>query len=235
MEKQALDELKKKAALKATEFIKPGMIVGLGSGSTICFFIEALGLLCQRGMSIQAIAASSSSSALALKHQIPLLKAAKIDRIDITVDGTDEVDAEFRMIKGGGGALMREKILASSSEAVIIIIDETKLSLRFARHKLPIEISPFGCQLTMQKINRLGVQGMLRRSHSKELFLTDNGNYIYDIDLVNSTENIETLNYNLLQLPGVIETGFFYGYVTLLITSFQNGKVTLQQPIKKRM
>lgn len=221
-----LDQLKKAAATRALELIQPNTVVGLGSGSTVSFFIEALGMLCHRGFAIQAVASSSKSQELALRHQIPMLPQNLLNHIDVTVDGADMVDEHFCMIKGGGGALLREKILARSSKSTIIIIDESKRSALHL-HKVPVEILSFGYLLTIGKIQNLGLHGELRHISKNSLFTTDNDNYIYDISFPTNMD-VKTLHYNLISIPGVIETGLFYDYATTLITALFNGNVDIE-------
>lgn len=221
-----LDQLKKAAATTALNLIQPNTIIGLGSGSTVNFFIEALGMLCHRGFHIQAIASSLQSQDLALRHQIPLLSHDVVSHIDTTVDGADVVDDHFRMIKGGGGALLREKIIARSSNSVIIIIDETKRAA-LNLHKIPIEILAFGHLLTIKQIEQLGLHGKLRYTSSDSLFITDNHNYIYDLSFPKNVD-IKTLHNNLISIPGVIETGLFYDYATTLITGRYNADTVIE-------
>lgn len=225
-----LDQLKKAAATTALNLIQPNTIIGLGSGSTVNFFIEALGMLCHRGFHIQAIASSSQSQDLALRHQIPLLSHELVNHIDTTIDGADVVDEHFCMIKGGGGALLREKIIARSSNSIIIIIDESKRSTLHL-HKIPIEILSFGHLLTIKQIQQLGLHGKLRYTSSHALFITDNHNYIYDISFPTNID-IKTLHHNLISIPGVIETGLFYDYATTLITARHNGATDIEHLFK---
>ncbi|MGL4348149.1 MAG: ribose 5-phosphate isomerase A [Chlamydiales bacterium] len=221
-----LDQLKKAAAIAALKLVQPNTILGLGSGTTVRFFIEALGMLCHRGFAIQAVASSSKSEELALHYQIPMLSQDLVSQIDITVDGADVVDDYFCMIKGGGGALLREKILAKSSKSTIIIIDESKRS-SLHNHKIPIEILPFSYLLTINEIQKLGLHGHLRHTSKNSLFMTDNHNYIYDISFPLNMD-IKTLHYNLISIPGVIETGLFYDYATILVTALSNGDVDIK-------
>lgn len=222
-----LDQLKKAVAIAALELIQPNTVIGLGSGSTVSFFIEALGLLCHRGFAIQAVASSSKSQELALRHQITMLPQDLVNHIDVTVDGADVVDEHFCMIKGGGGALLREKILARSSKSTIIIIDESKRSALHL-HKVPVEILSFGYLLTIGDIQNLGLHGKLRHTSKNSLFTTDNDNYIYDISFPTNMD-VKTLHNNLISIPGVIETGLFYDYATTLLTSLFNGNIDIKQ------
>src|SRR4030095_1356809 len=169
-------ESKRIAAEKAVEFVKDGMIVGLGTGSTAYFAIQKLGQRVKEGLSIKAIATSNQSEELAKELGITLLSFAEIETIDITIDGADEVDERWNLIKGGGGALLREKIVASASKQLIIIVDESKLSQHLGSFPLPVEIVKFGFEMTMKKLQKLGAEPVLRKSNG-QAYQTDNGNY----------------------------------------------------------
>ena len=230
---KATELLKKNAAAKALELIAPllssNTTIGLGSGSTVRFFVEALGLLCQRGCKIHAVASSSTTREIAMQHHIPLLDLSAIKTVDVTIDGADAIDPHNRIIKGGGGALLREKILLSSSKNVILIIDETKKVATLSECKLPIEISTFAYPLTLQKMHQLGLKGALRKAKNHHIFTTDNGNYIYDLSLVDLKLEVEELHHLLIQTPGILETGLFLNGFSILITGMQNGETTLQK------
>ncbi len=181
------------------------MLVGLGTGSTVAFFVEALIARCKEGLKITAVASSKETEAMARAGDIHILD--DFDQLDITVDGADEIDGEMRMIKGGGGALMREKILAASSSHVAIIVDESKCVDRLGGVKLPVEVLPFGLSATLKSIP---YEGTLRRKGS-EMFVTDNGNYIFDIHLAEKLKEPESVHEELIAIPGVLETGIFCG------------------------
>ncbi|MFS8563746.1 MAG: ribose-5-phosphate isomerase RpiA [Rhabdochlamydiaceae bacterium] len=220
-----IEQAKKAAGQKAAQLVLDGMIVGLGTGTTAYWFIHSLIPLCKK-INIQAVATSSASLEQARKGGIPLLDVNTITSIDITVDGADEIDPERRMIKGGGGALLKEKIIASMSKEVIVIIDETKLVPKLGKCKLPVEIVPFGVQSTIHKLEQQGFSGTLRKDKNG-IYKTENGNYIYDIHLdPNKTHPAED-HERLIQIPGVIETGFFLNLATQVIVGFLDGTVRL--------
>ena len=223
--------LAKAAAGKAAaQLIESGMIVGLGTGSTAAFFIENLGQRCRSGeLQIHAVASSEQSVKLAQSCGIPLIAASEITRVDLTVDGADEVDPQKRLIKGGGGALLREKILASSSREMIVILDETKLVDQLGLFPLPIEISPFAYQTTLARLAEYGYRGHLRLTSSQQPFLTDNQHYIVDIALREYSAPLppEQHDQQLKRIPGVLETGFFIGIAGRLVIGYVNGEVKI--------
>ncbi len=216
--------LKDKIGAYAAELIKPGMTVGLGTGSTAACFIEHLG---KRGLKIQAVASSEASLKLAKKVGIPLIDINSITHLDLTVDGADEIDEKKRMIKGGGGALVREKIVASMSKEMIVIVDSSKLVSKLGKHPLPVEILPFAYKVTEHAINKLGYNGSFRKQ-GNHFYITDNGNYVYDIHFPTLCENPEKDNENLIHLPGVIDTGFFFHLAGRVIVGFEDGQIVVR-------
>ncbi|WP_169081472.1 ribose-5-phosphate isomerase RpiA [Paenibacillus sp. PL91] len=216
-------ESKRIAAERAVDFIKDGMIVGLGTGSTAYFAIRKIGQRVKEGLSIKAIATSKQSENLAKELGISLLPFAEIESIDITIDGADEVDAEWNLIKGGGGALLREKIVASASKQLIIIIDESKLAEQLGAFPLPVEIVPFGYEMTIKKLRKQGADPVLRTADN-QTYLTDNGNYIVDCHFGKITR-AEELHQALNLIPGVVDNGLFIGMATLVIVGYQDGTV----------
>jgi len=171
-----MEKAKKLAAEKAVTYLQDGMLIGIGTGSTVFYFIEALIKRCQHGLKIKAISSSSRSTEQALTGGVIFEDINLIKHIDLTIDGTDEIDPQFRMIKGGGGALLREKILASCSSQMIVIADETKLVNQLGKQKLPVEILPFASLTTIEHINKLGFEGVLRKNQDGTPYITDNKN-----------------------------------------------------------
>lgn len=217
---------KETAAKAALKYIEPGMLVGLGSGSTSALFIEYLGAKCRQGLKIKAVATSEHSYKLAKSVKIPLLDIQKVTHLDIDVDGADEVDKEKRLIKGGGGALLREKIIACMSDTMIVIVDASKKVPYLGKFPLPVEILPFAYKATLEHIHALGLKGKIRLSSKKEYYLTDNHNYIYDIQLPYPCKKPEIIEAQLKDIPGVVETGFFIGIASKVIVGHPTGKVT---------
>lgn len=210
-----IESAKKGAALKALTFVKPGMKIGLGTGSTTRYFIEALG---KSGLDIQAVATSNASLTLAKTHGIPLLDPEGVDSLDLTVDGADEITSEWQMIKGGGGALLREKIAASLSKEMIVIVDEGKVVNKLGKHPLPVEILPWGKEGTRRMIEALGFSGQFRTG-----YLTDNQNVIYDIYFRSPLEHPEKIEKALEAIPGIVATGLFFNLPTQVIVGYADG------------
>src|SRR5580692_6181792 len=167
---------KKLAAAKAVGYIRSGMTLGLGTGSTAYWAIQGIGEQVKNGLSVRAIATSIQSDSLARELNIPIVPFSEIDHLDVTIDGADEVDDQLNLIKGGGGALLREKIVASATLFYIIIVDESKLVRQLGKFPLPVEVAPFGWEMTKLQLGKLGCKPVLR-SVDDEPFLSDNGHY----------------------------------------------------------
>lgn len=215
------------AAHAAAALIQPGMRVGLGSGSTSSLFIEALGQRCRDGLAIQAIASSDDSLELARKARIPIVDPPSFTALDVTVDGADEIDPEKRMIKGGGGALMREKIIASMSQEMIVIADSSKCVEALGAFPLAVELIPFCYQATVARLSQIGYHGAMREKKDA-LFVTDNGNYIYDVRLAYPCRTPEEDHRKIKAVTGVVETGFFIGLAGRVIIGFPDGRVEIK-------
>lgn len=224
------EKLKQIAGYKAAEFIKSGMVVGLGTGSTAKYFIERLIQRCKTevGFSIKTVASSYASLKLAEEGNLPILDINTLHSIDITVDGADEIDEQKRMIKGGGGALLREKIVASMSREMIVIVDESKKTSFLGKKKLPVEVIPFAHMATLYKIQKLGLKAEFRRKDSSsDYYITDNGNYIIDIHFADLLMNPEKEHIRLKEIPGVVETGFFFHLAGRVITAYSDGQLII--------
>ncbi len=198
---------KQAAAEKAIEFVKNGMIVGLGSGSTAIFFTKKLGEEVKRGLKIKGVSTSNATTNLALSLNIPLLSIDEVSEIDLTVDGADEVDPMFNGIKGGGGALLFEKIIASISKKIIWVVDSSKLVKELGKFPLPVEIVSFGYKHTLKRLKEAGFNPSLRMKEG-EISLSDGNNIIADLDL-GKIDNPNKLEKKLKAFVGVIETGLF--------------------------
>lgn len=222
------DSAKKAVANTAAEFIQNGMLVGLGSGSTAHFFIERLAERCKKGLEIKAVASSKASWTLAKKLGIPLIDIEKATTLDITVDGADEIDSEKRMIKGGGGAFVREKIVAAMSREMVIIVDESKLVSELGTRKLPLEILSFAHIATAHHIAKCGYQGAFRKNPDGTFYLTDNQNFIFDIQFKEPCTDPENEHETLRRIPGVVDTGFFFNLAGRIIVGFFDGQIVIQ-------
>lgn len=221
---------KESAAKAAADLISSGMNVGLGTGSTAQKFIEYLAVRCQKGLKIKAIASSERTKSNAEQLGIPLISINDAPHIDVDIDGADEIDPHKQMIKGGGGALLREKILASSSKEMIVIIDSAKLVASLGSFPVAVEIVPYGFQKTIQKMDNFGYEGTLRLDRAKKPFITDNQNYIFDITFSTPIDQPEKHHMILLNIPGVVETGFFLNFAGRVIVGYPDGSVKVNDP-----
>jgi ribose 5-phosphate isomerase A len=205
-------QLKIAAAASAVRLVRDGMIVGLGSGSTAAFAVNDLGERVKRGLRILGIPTSERTAAQAQALGISLSSLAEEANVDITIDGADEVEeGSLNLIKGHGGALLREKIVACASKRLVIIIHGSKLVSRLGvRQSVPIEVVPFGWQLTAQRLSDLGAKPTLRRNPDGEPFRSDGGNCILDCTF-ESNMSAASLAQELDHVVGVVEHGFFIG------------------------
>ena len=217
--------LKRKAAERAVEFLKSGMIIGLGTGSTTGFALELIGQGIESGRlnNIAGIPSSLQTEKLANKFAIPLTALEQHPEIDITIDGADEVDPQLNLIKGGGGALLREKVLAQASHRNVIIVDESKLSPQLGtRWPLPIEVIPFAWQAEANYLKSLGANVILRRKNDEDIFTTDQDNFILDCDF-GPIEHADQLTTQISQRAGILEHGLFLGLATDVIVAGKDG------------
>jgi ribose 5-phosphate isomerase A len=215
------DKAKKLAAERATEFVKDGQVVGLGTGSTAKFAIEGIAAKVREGLRITGIATSLATERMAQGLGIPLTNLNEVPAIDITVDGADEVDGSLNMIKGGGGALTREKLVALASTKRVIIVDDRKLVKTLGESwPVPVEVLQFAWTRSAQMLNALGCAAELRRS-GQNPFETDNGNYILDCRF-GSISNPPELEKSINLIPGVIECGLFIGIADVLVIGFDD-------------
>ena len=209
------DDEKRLVGEAAARHVEDGTTLGLGTGSTVAFFAAALGRRIAAGLRVRAIPTSSQSRSLAETHGIPLTDWQAVDVLDVTVDGADEVAADLSMIKGAGGALMHEKIVAAASKRRIYIADAKKLVRRLGAFPLPVEVSPFGHEVTARRLADSGAAVSLRMSGSEPLRTSDN-NLIYDCafgEIADPAARERELN----AIPGVLECGLFVGLVDRLI------------------
>jgi ribose 5-phosphate isomerase A len=220
--------IKKSVGYKAAELIQEDMLVGIGTGSTVHFFIEKLGQRCSEGLKIQAVSSSSRSSKEAQAKGIPLIDIEKVTTLDITVDGADEIDPQKRLIKGAGGAHVREKILATMSRELVIIADESKLVDALGRAKLPVEILPFAHAATLYHMKKAGYKSVIRRTKEGSFFITDNNNLLVDIHFTKTLSQPEKEHETLMRIPGVVDTGFFFHLAGRIIVGFSDGQILIK-------
>jgi ribose 5-phosphate isomerase A len=222
-----MDELKRQAAARALEQVRDGMKLGLGTGSTAKHFVELLGERVRAGLSVIGVPTSEATRADAVRCGIPLTTLDDIDRLDLTVDGADEIDPMLNLIKGGGGALLREKIVAAASDRMIVIADDSKWVDVLGRFPLPVEVIPFGLAATQRAIDAAcaesGVSGhMAVRSRDGHVFVTDGGHWIIDAFL-GQIPDAPRLAGLLNAIPGVVEHGLFIGLASSAMLASPQG------------
>lgn len=230
MTSRDLDSLKKAAALKAIEFVRDGMVIGLGTGSTAKHMVIALGQKVRDGVRLTAVTTSQETATLAKQSGIPLIDAEDRWEIDLAIDGADQVDPHFNLIKGGGGALLKEKIVAASARQFIVMVDHTKqVPVLGGSFPLPIEIIPFGWGSTARNIHALTKSPVMLREHRGLPFKTEAGHFIVDVHLacIDRPGELETA---LNLIPGVVETGLFVGRTNVLIVGTPQGVHILHAP-----
>jgi ribose 5-phosphate isomerase A len=220
------DLAKKNAGEAAVDFIKDGMIVGLGTGSTAAYFVRALAA---RKLKIRGVPTSNATAALATELGIALITPNEAGEIDVTVDGADEIDGAFRLIKGGGGALLREKIVAAASKRMIVIADDGKMVATLGKFPLPVEVTQFAYGLTERKVLKALAIGKARAAHAVlrkgaggAPFVTDGGNYILDCPC-EAIGDADALAPALAVIPGVVEHGLFIGMADTVILGKADG------------
>jgi ribose 5-phosphate isomerase A len=218
-------KLKQEAAEYAVQYVQSGMVVGLGTGSTAIFATRRIAELINDG-TLKEIVGFATSNVIwkeARHLGIPLMEQAMPSKIDLTIDGADEVDPKFNLIKGGGGALFREKIVAQASDREIIIVADSKLSPCLGtRHSLPIEISPFGWQSQLRFLESLGARANIRKNADGPQYLTDSGNMIFDCDFGPIADPVD-LAATLGARAGIVEHGLFIGLANDVIVASETG------------
>lgn len=218
------DTLKKAAALRAIDYVESGMVVGLGTGSTAYFVVEGLGARVAAGLKIVGIPTSERTAAQARRLNIPLASFAEHQRLDLTIDGADEVEAgTLNLIKGLGGALLREKIVAAASRQLVIVVDREKLVNRLGDHTpVPVEVTQFGWQSTAAALAKLGTEPVLRHAAEDHPFITDGGNYILDCRFPGIPDPAK-LEQQIERIVGVVENGLFVGRSSAVVVASKNG------------
>jgi len=220
------NQQKHAAAARAVEFVRPGMRLGLGTGSTAKHLVDLLGERVRGGLDIVAVPTSEATHQQAVSCGIPLTTLDETPALDLTIDGADEISPDLTLIKGGGGALLREKIVASASARMIVIADESKCVDVLGRFPLPVEIAPFGAGAT-----RLAVQAVLRaqpgmltlrKSEDGHAFVTDGGHFIVDAAL-GRIEDPREVARALIAVPGVMEHGLFVGLASTAVIGGPDG------------
>ena len=226
---ETTDALKRKAADAALAFVKPGMVLGLGTGSTALYFLAGVARMVSEGTDLKGVPTSLATADAAKGFGIPLTSLEERPHPDLCVDGADEVDPKLDLIKGLGGALFRERIVAAASKKFIVIVDESKIVPRLGtKAPVPVEVHPFGWKLAAEALVRLGSKPELRR-HKGEVFRTDNGNHILDVRF-EPLRSPAKMAVQIMSIPGVVGHGLFLGMADAVLVGSERGVRTLRRP-----
>jgi ribose 5-phosphate isomerase A len=230
-----MDALKRQAAARALESVRDGMKLGLGTGSTAKHFVELLGEKVRSGLTVVGVPTSEATRILAQANGVKLTTLDEIDRLDLTVDGADEIDPQLNLIKGGGGALLHEKIVAAASDRMIVIADDSKWVGCLGQFPLPVEVIPFGLAATQRAMAdafvRAGVSGQMvrRKAQDGHVLVTDAGHWIVDVRL-GEIQDAPRLAGLLSAIPGVVEHGLFIGLASTAILAGAHGIRVIERP-----
>jgi len=225
------ESLKKIAGEAACEFVKTGMRVGLGTGSTVKYTVLELGRrIKEEGLEIVGVPTSIATQELAMEVGIPLVELGSLEGLDIVIDGTDEFDPHFQLIKGGGAALLREKIVAQQSASMVVVADDRKQVDCLGSFGIPIEITPFACDVTVSVLSTLLDCDVELRVNGDQHVLTDNGNCIADAHIGPSINDPVSTEANILNVAGVVQVGLFNNMCDAVVLASGNGVQTLMNP-----
>ncbi|WP_137625264.1 ribose-5-phosphate isomerase RpiA [Lactiplantibacillus pingfangensis] len=221
------DQLKQLVGQKAVEYIKDGMQVGLGTGSTVKFMVDALGeRVKNEHLNIVGVSTSERTAAQAKSLGIPMKSVDEVDHLDLTIDGADEISADYQGVKGGGAALLFEKIVAINSDKIMWIVDESKLVDQLGAFGLPVEVIPYGSQHIFEKLAAKGYQPVFRKVDG-DFVRTDSNNYLIDLHL-NPIVDPHALAEELIHMVGVVEHGLFLDMVNTVIVGHENGPEVIE-------
>jgi ribose 5-phosphate isomerase A len=220
---------KEAAARRALEFVRDGMTIGLGTGSTSVHFIDGLGAKVKAlGWSVRGVPTSERSQLQAQQLGIPIVDLADVPQLDIAVDGADEADGRLSLIKGGGGALLREKLVAAAAREFIVVADSSKFKETLGAFPLPVAVVPFGWTSTARRLQRLGAEPRLRQAGGAP-YVTDDGLYILDMSF-GRIDDAPGLEREIKQIPGVVDVGLFVGMASRLILGYDDGHTEERVP-----
>jgi ribose 5-phosphate isomerase A len=229
------DIAKINAAAAAVAFVEDGMTLGLGTGSTAAHFVRMLGQRVRQGLKVRGVPTSDATAQLAVECGVPLLDVDKVASLDLAVDGADEFDPQFQLIKGGGAALLREKIVASAARHFMVIADGSKQVERLGAFPLPVEVTPFGWPLTAAKIYQVlrdaqcaGADVTLRETAPRTPVVTDGGNYVLDCHC-RTIPHVRELAERLKRITGVVEHGLFIDMARTIIIGRDDGTEVLER------
>ena len=221
------DEIKQKLGIYAADFVKQDMLIGLGTGSTVYYLLKELARRRQQGLEFTAVCTSLQTQTILKEEGINYVSLDDVQKLQLAIDGADEVDANGNLIKGGGGALLQEKIVEAASDELIIIVDEKKDVQTLGAFPLPVEVITFGWKQVQQKIEKAyNIKTELREKEGKA-YSTDHHHYILDC-YFNSIPDPSQLNIALHLVPGVVETGLFVGMATRIVTGYADGDIKVR-------
>lgn len=225
MKKQ--DPAKRAAGEQAASWVQNGMRIGLGTGSTVAYALEALGRrVREEGLSFSGVPTSIATEQIARRLALPLATLAEAGRLDMAIDGADEIDPHWRLIKGGGGAHTREKIVAAQAERFVALVDESKVVQRLgAAFPVPVEVVPLAAAPVMEALRRLGASPSLRTDKTGAPVCTDQAFHILDAFFEGGIEDPEALGPAIKNIPGVLDHGIFAGYTTDVLVGGEDGSV----------
>lgn len=222
-----VERLKEEAGIAACNFIKDGMKIGLGTGSTVRYTVIEIGRrISEEGLNVVGVPTSEATRELALEVGIPLVTLSESGGLDLVIDGADEFDDNFSLIKGGGGALTREKIVAQSSKSMIVVADDRKQVETLGNFDLPVEVLPFEWERTRDRISSI-CPGEVTLRGGSEPFVTDNDGYILDCSFGPSISDPKSLEMKILSIAGVVEVGLFVDICDAVILASNGGVSTL--------
>jgi ribose 5-phosphate isomerase A len=229
------DRLKRAAALRAIEEVRDGMVLGLGTGSTAAFVVEGLGERVKAGLRVVGIPTSERTAALARRHGVPIATFAEHQRLDLTIDGADEVElGSLNLIKGLGGALLREKIVAAASRRLVIVADQEKLVERLGAHTpVPVEVTQFGWQATAEALTALGCVPERRYAAGEQPYVTDGGNFILDCGF-GPIADPGAVERSIAMTVGAVESGLFIGRSSAVVIASVDGVEVLTPPTRNK-
>ena len=220
-------QLKQLVGEEAVKYIKDGMKVGIGSGSTMYYAVKALGERVKQGLDVVGIPTSNTTAEWAKEFGVPLTDFTNVQELDLAIDGADEVDDNLQLIKGGGGALFREKVVADAAKEFLVIVDESKKVKHLGKFPLPVEVVPFGLEVTINKVSNFGCEVVLRKT-PEGIYVTDNGNYILDCYFEQILDP-KALHNDLISLVGVVETGLFIDMTTKVLIGKPSGVEVIEK------
>jgi ribose 5-phosphate isomerase A len=221
------EEIKKNAGMLAADWVRSGMTIGLGTGTTVYWLIQELGKRIRDGLQVTAVPTSLQTAALAGAAGIALTNLDAVEKLVLAIDGADEIDSNGWMIKGGGGALLQEKIVAAAADELLIIVDHSKQVDVLGKFPLPVEVIPFGHRQVRSRILSMNeASSVVLREKDGKPFVTDHGHYILDCSY-GRIDDIRSLNSALHLIPGVVETGLFIGMAAHALVGREDGTVGL--------